>query len=155
MVCNTFEKNIMFIHLYRRLFFINPKALEKTWNVIENPKDMKLSYEIGIWHFFNMQFYKMVKKVFLVSISFSFILLFSQKELKHPIKRGEKKNKKNTLALTTGFWGKEAWHPTPKWNTRFFFAFSKWTQLWLPMVWRKWENSFGKAGKKEFKGKGI
>ena len=34
--------------------------------------------------------------------------------------------------LTTGFWGKEAWRPTPKWNTRFFFAFSKRTQLWLP-----------------------
>ena len=27
--------------------------------------------------------------------------------------------------LTTGFWGKEAWRPTPKWNTRFFVAFSK------------------------------
>ena len=25
--------------------------------------------------------------------------------------------------LTTGFWGKGAWHPTTKWNTRFFFAF--------------------------------
>ena len=24
------------------------------------------------------------------------------------------------------------WRPTPKWNTRFFFAFSKRTQLWLP-----------------------
>ena len=57
--------------------------------------------------------------------------------------------------LTTGFWGKEAWCPTPKWNTRFFFAFSKRTQLWLPMVWRKWENFFGKAGKREFEGKGI
>ena len=34
--------------------------------------------------------------------------------------------------LTTGFWGKEAWRPTPKWNTRFFFAFSNRTQLWLP-----------------------
>jgi hypothetical protein len=34
--------------------------------------------------------------------------------------------------LTTGFWGKEAWRPTPKWNTRFFIAFSKRTQLWLP-----------------------
>ena len=33
--------------------------------------------------------------------------------------------------LTTGFWGKEAWRPTPKWNTRFFFSFSKRTQLWL------------------------
>ena len=32
---------------------------------------------------------------------------------------------------TTGFWGKEAWRPTSKWNTRFFFAFSKRTQLWL------------------------
>ena len=36
------------------------------------------------------------------------------------------------VSLTTGFWGKEAWRPTPKWNTRFFFAFSKRTQLWLP-----------------------
>ena len=27
--------------------------------------------------------------------------------------------------LTTGFWGKEAWRPITKWNTRFFFAFSK------------------------------
>ena len=26
---------------------------------------------------------------------------------------------------TTGFWGKEAWRPTPKWNTRFFFVFPK------------------------------
>ena len=26
--------------------------------------------------------------------------------------------------LTAGFWGKEAWRPPPKWNTRFFFAFS-------------------------------
>ena len=34
--------------------------------------------------------------------------------------------------LTTGFGGKEAWRPTLKWNTRFFFAFSKKTQLWLP-----------------------
>ena len=34
--------------------------------------------------------------------------------------------------LTTGFWGKEAWCPAPKWNTRFFFAFSKRTQIWLP-----------------------
>ena len=34
--------------------------------------------------------------------------------------------------LTTGFWGKEVWDPTPKWNTRFFFAFFKRTQLWLP-----------------------
>ena len=34
--------------------------------------------------------------------------------------------------LTTGFWGKEAWRPPPNWNTRFFFAFSKRTQLWLP-----------------------
>ena len=25
--------------------------------------------------------------------------------------------------LTTGFWGKEAWRPTPKWNTSFFFHF--------------------------------
>ena len=31
--------------------------------------------------------------------------------------------------LTTGFWGKEAWGPTQKWNTRFFFAFSKRIQL--------------------------
>ena len=30
------------------------------------------------------------------------------------------------------FLGKEAWRPPPKWNTRFFFAFSKRTQLWLP-----------------------
>ena len=36
------------------------------------------------------------------------------------------------LALTTGFLWKEAWRPSPKWNTRFFFAFSKRTQLWLP-----------------------
>ena len=36
------------------------------------------------------------------------------------------------FCLTTGFWGKEAWRPTPKWNTRFFFAFSKRNQLWLP-----------------------
>ena len=34
--------------------------------------------------------------------------------------------------LTTGFWGKEAWRPHPKWKTRFFSAFSKITQLWLP-----------------------
>ena len=27
--------------------------------------------------------------------------------------------------LTTGFWGKEAWNPPPKWNTSFSFAFSK------------------------------
>ena len=27
--------------------------------------------------------------------------------------------------LTTGFWGKEAWRLTPKWNTTFFFAFFK------------------------------
>ena len=40
-------------------------------------------------------------------------------------------------------------------NTRFFFAFSIRTQLWLPMFERKWENSFGKIGKKEFEGKGI
>ena len=25
------------------------------------------------------------------------------------------------IILTTGFWGKEAWCPTPKWNTRWFF----------------------------------
>ena len=36
------------------------------------------------------------------------------------------------ILLTTGFREKEAWRPTPKWNTRFFFAFSKRTQLWLP-----------------------
>ena len=36
------------------------------------------------------------------------------------------------IALTTDFLGKEAWRPTPKWNTKFFFAFSKRTQLWLP-----------------------
>ena len=36
------------------------------------------------------------------------------------------------ILLTTGFWGKEAWRPPSKWNTRFFFAFSKRTQLWLP-----------------------
>ena len=29
-----------------------------------------------------------------------------------------------TIHLTTGFWGKEAWCPPSKWNTRFFFAFS-------------------------------
>ena len=45
--------------------------------------------------------------------------------------------KQNLQALSTGFWGKEAWHPTPKWNTRFFFAFSKRTQLWLSkFVWK-------------------
>ena len=31
--------------------------------------------------------------------------------------------------LTTGFWGKEAWRLTPKWNTRFSFAFSKRTNF--------------------------
>ena len=51
-------------------------------------------------------------------------------------------------SLTTGFWGKEAWRPTPKWNTRIFFAFSKRTRLWLPYFWRRWENSFRKVGKK-------
>ena len=35
------------------------------------------------------------------------------------------------FVLTTGVWGKEAWCPSPKWNTRIFFAFSKRTQLWL------------------------
>ena len=36
-------------------------------------------------------------------------------------------NKNNIMfyLLTTGFWGKEAWRPTPKWNTRFFFHFPK------------------------------
>ena len=46
-----------------------------------------------------------------------------------------KNQKKYLIAhifLTTGFWGKEAWRPTPKWNTRFFFAFSKRNKLWLP-----------------------
>ena len=40
--------------------------------------------------------------------------------------------------LTTGFWGKEAWRPPTKWNTRFFFAFSKRTQLWL--VFLNWDS---------------
>ena len=44
-----------------------------------------------------------------------------------------------TNSWTTGLLGKEA---------SFFFAFSKRTQLWLPYVWRKWENSFVKVGKK-------
>ena len=44
--------------------------------------------------------------------------------------------------VTTGFWGKEAWHLPQKWNTRVFFAFSKRTQPCLPQVWRKWENYF-------------
>mgnify|MGYP006864021870 CR=1 FL=1 len=52
--------------------------------------------------------------------------------------------------LTCLIFKEEAFRPTPKWNTRFFFAFSKRTQLWLPKVWRKWENSFGKAGKREW-----
>ena len=44
----------------------------------------------------------------------------------------------NKNSLTTGFWGKEAWRPTPRWNTRFFFAFSKRTQLAMATlkVWR-------------------
>ena len=40
-------------------------------------------------------------------------------------------------------------------NTRFFFAFSERTQLWLPMVRRKWENSLGKIGKMEGKEKAL
>ena len=32
-------------------------------------------------------------------------------------------------------------------NTKFFFASSQWTLLWLPKVWRIWENSFEKVGK--------
>ena len=39
--------------------------------------------------------------------------------------------KKKKYLFLTGFWGKEAWRPPPKWNTRFFFAFSKRTRLWL------------------------
>ena len=35
------------------------------------------------------------------------------------------------LSLTTGFWGKQAWRPPSKWNTMFFFAFSKRNQLAL------------------------
>ena len=46
--------------------------------------------------------------------------------------RGLAFNSSFVFVLTTGFWGKEAWCPTPKWNTRFFFAFSKRNQLWLP-----------------------
>ena len=37
---------------------------------------------------------------------------------------------------------KVAWRPTPKWNTRLFFAFSKRI--------RKWENSFGKVENKVY-----
>ena len=60
-----------------------------------------------------------------------------------------KQNWPKTISIsTTGFLGKEAWRPPPKWNTRFFFVFSRRTQLWLSLVWRKWENSFGKVGKK-------
>ena len=57
--------------------------------------------------------------------------------------------------LTDHLRGKEAWRPTPKWNTRFFFAFSGRTQLWLPMVRRKWENSPGKIKKMEGKEKAL
>ena len=31
----------------------------------------------------------------------------------------------NSNHLTTGFWGKEAWRPPPKWNTRFSLHFLK------------------------------
>ena len=33
-------------------------------------------------------------------------------------------------------------------HTRFFFAFSKRTQLWLPKIYRKWKISIGKVGKR-------
>ena len=56
--------------------------------------------------------------------------------LKFSIGYGESRHTKNryeimynsyfkTLPLTTGFWGKEEWRQPSKWNTRFFFAFSK------------------------------
>ena len=50
------------------------------------------------------------------------------------------------MILTRGFWGKEAWRPPPKWNTRFFFVCSKRTQLYL-----RFEGNmifFGMVGKK-------
>ena len=52
--------------------------------------------------------------------------------------------------LTTGFWGKEAWRPTPKWNTRFFFAFSKRTQLWLAKLRQPTGQTFFPTFPKEF-----
>ena len=55
---------------------------------------------------------------------------------------------------------KEAWRPTPKWNTRFFFAFSERTQLWLPntSVWKElgkfpWENKEKGRESKGLRGK--
>ena len=44
-----------------------------------------------------------------------------------------------TLMFWTAFW---FWKSHKKWNTRFFLAFSKRTQIWLPQLWRKWVNSF-------------
>ena len=38
-----------------------------------------------------------------------------------------------SFLLKTGFWGKEAWRPPSKWNTRLFFAFSKRTMATLDL----------------------
>ena len=53
----------------------------------------------------------------------------------------------NCTKLTTGFWGRTALRPPSKWNIRVFFLhFPK--ELSIHYVWRKWENSFRKVGKK-------
>ena len=53
------------------------------------------------------------------------------------------------ILLTSGFSEKEPLRPTPEWNTRFFFAFSKRTQLWLYLRFEENEKiPLGRLGKK-------